>query len=946
MIRKIFLGLLVFFISYGQVTIDSLGFRGGGGAGDQTLSESETFTVRFNVASGTPSGTPNFVRIYWLDVDGFPATTFSQSITASASTMSNVTGNIWEFTVTSPSSYPSDASSMFIRLRVASTGTHYKSSQDSDTGAPSGVTLESDNPGGFYSTMNVPVPLTVTGIGLREGAADFFFYANGTETATVNFSYTGEDPTSVSNLDVYWYSTNGGPLSGNYLARNTGLGSAAFSASSGTGSFTFTLPDKTTPADTARSFQIRAKFNNSDDEENVMSYRNETNGGTYNTAGTSGTGNAPSGYQAYGTIAGNLAVSGIGLRNNSDSGQDFNADNTERIDAVIDYSATGAQPSGITTANTIIYWYTGTTPSGSPTSTQSIISVLAALSTGTTQATYSFRLPTKPSGARSFQIYLNFNNSPNTADLLSYLDDGVTGTAGVSGTGAPASGYFAYATINATPPNPPTVTMFRYGADNDRVYIDFSAGSSGTSGTLIDHEIWYTTDASVPDPSLGSGGSNLRLIGGLGVNSQTNYEVNLFGVQDAIRIAVFSEDDEGEFSSAEYLDFNENNDGNINKGTSFTTLTLTAGPTTYVVNSGANENDIEAMAFTYTLTSGTSNETATLEDIIVALNLTGTFTSTVANNFELYVDNGTQGQYNNGVDVLVSTGSVNFGSGQVTFSSINESFSGAGATRNYLIIFDTGNDANGSFQMGASITNSGSFTITVGSDAEKSGSATNAPDITLPVSLVDGSFNAEKIRNGFVLTAETASEDQVAYIYYQRSTVDKEIHELKETDWVFTGLKIESNSNFATSGRKLPSLVDYYDAKDAKILRYRMITEEIDGSFKTDYESNKNIITIDPSVLSISSFKLVENYPNPFNPTTTIPFDVPFTTELTVEVYNLLGQKIKTLHKNTRFTAGSKTVKWDATNDFGKKVSSGLYVYKLRSKDGEFVDSKKMMLIK
>ena len=76
--------------------------------------------------------------------------------------------------------------------------------------------------------MSAPTPLTVTGIGLREGASDFFFYADGTETATVNFSYTGEDPTSVSNLDVYWYSTNGGPSSVDYLARNTGLGSSSF----------------------------------------------------------------------------------------------------------------------------------------------------------------------------------------------------------------------------------------------------------------------------------------------------------------------------------------------------------------------------------------------------------------------------------------------------------------------------------------------------------------------------------------------------------------------------------------------------------------------------------------------------------------------------------------------------------------------------------------------
>ena len=120
MIRKIFLVIALFVLSFGQVTIDSLGFRGNGGASDQVLSEGETFTVRFNVASGTPSGTPSLVRVYFVDVDNFLLTPNSTSVTGSASTMSNVSGNIWEFTATAPSDFPTGTTDMFIRLRVAS----------------------------------------------------------------------------------------------------------------------------------------------------------------------------------------------------------------------------------------------------------------------------------------------------------------------------------------------------------------------------------------------------------------------------------------------------------------------------------------------------------------------------------------------------------------------------------------------------------------------------------------------------------------------------------------------------------------------------------------------------------------------------------------------------------------------------------------------------------
>lgn len=88
---------------------------------------------------------------------------------------------------------------------------------------------------------------------------------------------------------------------------------------------------------------------------------------------------------------------------------------------------------------------------------------------------------------------------------------------------------------------------------------------------------------------------------------------------------------------------------------------------------------------------------------------------------------------------------------------------------------------------------------------------------------------------------------------------------------------------------------------------------------------------------------LDQNYPNPFNPVTKISYGLPFDTDVTIVVYNVLGQKISTL-VNQRQSAGSKTVVWDATDERGVAVGSGIYVYRLVA--GGEVKSKKMVLVR
>jgi len=87
-----------------------------------------------------------------------------------------------------------------------------------------------------------------------------------------------------------------------------------------------------------------------------------------------------------------------------------------------------------------------------------------------------------------------------------------------------------------------------------------------------------------------------------------------------------------------------------------------------------------------------------------------------------------------------------------------------------------------------------------------------------------------------------------------------------------------------------------------------------------------------------NEFGLDQNYPNPFNPTTEISFTLPAATHVTLEVYNVLGQRVTVL-ANGSFEAGSHTVTWDASNQ-----ASGIYLYRLTT--GDRIETKKMLLLK
>jgi hypothetical protein len=92
-----------------------------------------------------------------------------------------------------------------------------------------------------------------------------------------------------------------------------------------------------------------------------------------------------------------------------------------------------------------------------------------------------------------------------------------------------------------------------------------------------------------------------------------------------------------------------------------------------------------------------------------------------------------------------------------------------------------------------------------------------------------------------------------------------------------------------------------------------------------------------------TDFNLRQNYPNPFNATTLIQYTLPWASQVRIQIYNLLGQKVRLLI-NERQESGFKIVVWDGRDDSGAEVGSGIYFCRIMA--GDFVDCKKMTLLK
>lgn len=137
---------------------------------------------------------------------------------------------------------------------------------------------------------------------------------------------------------------------------------------------------------------------------------------------------------------------------------------------------------------------------------------------------------------------------------------------------------------------------------------------------------------------------------------------------------------------------------------------------------------------------------------------------------------------------------------------------------------------------------------------------------------------------------------------------------------------------------------DWVDANDAPyVINYNFFT----GSSVKRIGDRSTVTAIrdhQSNVSNVKGFGLVSNYPNPFNPSTRITFTLSEKDNVSIEIYNVLGEKVRTLLNNKLMSQGTKNINWDGKNYAGQTLPSGVYLYRIST--ANFSITKKMMMLK
>ncbi len=122
------------------------------------------------------------------------------------------------------------------------------------------------------------------------------------------------------------------------------------------------------------------------------------------------------------------------------------------------------------------------------------------------------------------------------------------------------------------------------------------------------------------------------------------------------------------------------------------------------------------------------------------------------------------------------------------------------------------------------------------------------------------------------------------------------------------------------------------------------------GGYALDYAGSVRCVRDEPmgvgddeSAALPFGFDLHQNFPNPFNPSTAIEYGLPSRSTVTIEVFNVAGQRVQTLVNEVK-AAGTYQVEWDGMDETGRTVSTGVYLYRFRA--GDYEATKKMLLVK
>ncbi|KAA3606541.1 MAG: T9SS C-terminal target domain-containing protein [Calditrichaeota bacterium] len=258
-----------------------------------------------------------------------------------------------------------------------------------------------------------------------------------------------------------------------------------------------------------------------------------------------------------------------------------------------------------------------------------------------------------------------------------------------------------------------------------------------------------------------------------------------------------------------------------------------------------------------------------------------------------------------------------------TWSSLSTTFDPFGNTLNALLPLAFLSSPSGPSKTN-SINEAKSFEITIG-----------FVDASLAVEL--DSFQARQIENSINLSWATGSEkDNEGFNLYRKT---------ESTDYVKIGsykTHTELLGQGNTSVETFYSFTDDSELQNGELYTYLISDVETNG-LETSHNEMSQSVLFEFQTQEVKRYELAQNFPNPFNPTTTISYQLAKDTKVSLKIYNILGEFVKEL-KNDFQHQGSYSVDWDGTNKEGKQVSSGVYFYKISA--GNFTKTNKMILLK
>lgn len=201
----------------------------------------------------------------------------------------------------------------------------------------------------------------------------------------------------------------------------------------------------------------------------------------------------------------------------------------------------------------------------------------------------------------------------------------------------------------------------------------------------------------------------------------------------------------------------------------------------------------------------------------------------------------------------------------------------------------------------------------------------NITDHSVPVTL--SSFTATGRKDAIEISWTSQTEvNALAYHLYRGNGEHGQFAEIARLD--------------AAGNSETPQSYHYVDTDvvSSRTYYYQLADEDYEGNLRyhgTVFASAGSSVP--------GAYALMPNYPNPFNPSTTIGYQTPRDGQVTLTVYNVLGQEIRTL-VDAHQAAGSYTVMWDSKDAGGRDLTSGIYFYTLKA--GDYTETRKMVLMR